>query len=281
MAFEGAVPDWYTKYVWSSCNILPEMANPFVGFNKKKTDAVARQLQVFLEKPLLEKVILHTQNICDALKEQCERNVWKNKDEYLKRLMSDIYQYLWKDGAKHDLLNRLRQKPIVYLPSENKFVTCGVLVIHLEEGQEIKPYLYSAPLEFGGNFELFEKLGTEKRPTCATYARVLERITQDVRDQELHPNERQSVLKAIHGLFLHLKCTTDDTDVCLQVPILYLPTEDYKLMDSTKMIYSNNNLFYEAIGKDAGLPYFVGFQSLKLFYFERDIEKLPVKYRPH
>ncbi|XP_033730900.1 sacsin-like, partial [Pecten maximus] len=279
MAFEGAVPERYCTFVWSSCNILPRKAIPPSYYDKKKSDAVATQLRACLGKPPLGKVIQHTQNICDALKEQCEKKRWQKNDRYLQNLMSDIYKYLWDNGAKQIIVcERLRQKPLVYLPSENKFVTCGNLVIHLEEFGEIKPYLYSAPVVFGSNFELFQMLGTQERSTCATYARVLEQIAQDVKDEELHPNERLSVIFAVSGLFSHLKRTNTENHAGLEVAILYLPTEEYKMVGSTQMIYSNNGVFHDAIGKKAGLPYFVGFKYLKLPYYS--IETLPVKYRP-
>ncbi|XP_069137458.1 sacsin-like [Argopecten irradians] len=280
MAFEGAVPESYSNVIWSSCSILPEIADPFIGgFNRKKSDAVARQLQVCLKQPPLDKVIQHTQNVCDALKDQCEQHRWQKDDAYLESLMSDIYKYLWDHGAKESIvIERLRQKPLVYLPSENKFVKCGNLVIYLDDNGEIKPFLYPAPMVFGSNFALFKLLGTDERATCATYARVLEGITQEVKDVELHANERLSAQKAIDGLFSRLR--NMETEICLQVQILYLPTKENKMVNSTQMIYSDNDKLYDAIGKEAGLPYFVGFKSLDLRYFDFDIEKLPDKYRP-
>ncbi|XP_033730243.1 LOW QUALITY PROTEIN: sacsin-like [Pecten maximus] len=89
MSFEGAVLKRHTYLVWSSCNILPDIADPFIHYGKKNPDAAARQLKVFSEKPPFEKVIQHTQNICDALKEQCEKNHWRKEGIYLESLMCE------------------------------------------------------------------------------------------------------------------------------------------------------------------------------------------------
>ncbi|XP_069136653.1 sacsin-like [Argopecten irradians] len=279
MAFEGAVQEEYTQLIWSSCNILPENANPFICLNKKKSDVIARKLQMCLGNPPIEKVIQHTQNICDSLKEQCETKCLQR--EYLENLMSDIYKHLWDHGAKHDILfERLHQQPLVYLSSENKFVACGNLVIDLEDFEEIKPYLYTAPTAFDEHFELLKLLGAEVKVTYETFAKVLEQIKQDVKEEELHPNERQCVTKAIEGLFTCLKTTDTENAKSSQVNTLYLPTEENKLMDSTQMIYVDDPTIYKAIGKETGFPYFVGFRPLKLMFTAFDISKLPTRFRP-
>lgn len=285
ICFMGSVFPDYQEVTWTTCNILPYYAMPFnYGFrNPHDRDIVMEQLGI-LKKPDFQVMLQHVQNICDNLQEKCQENSENFDRSELFALMDTVYAYLQKNVIKNEIMkHRLRQKPVVFLPEQMRFITCDRIVIKLDEEYTLKPYLYAAPEEFGKYFRLFEVLGSTRKLCSDNYAKVLHYLHIDVGSDELEPNELKIVRTSVHQMFRLLSSVGEEmADDAITVDVLYLPNRERKLVDSSTLVYSDKQYLEQYLDQIENIHLFAGFPQLDIPFpiGSHLVSRLPARYRP-
>lgn len=233
ISFSGSVLAKHTKIVWTTAAILPNWANPrSYQFSmrvpedckcaKDVCDAILFQLQVLTD-PTENLVISHCQNVSCRLAK--DNDVATRPDEWQIRtrtsVMTNIYKFLQGKVLSSSIAKeQLEHTPCLVVEKGRRFVYAKQVVIELYESLEIKPFLYKMPAELSEFTQLFKYLGCFPSVTPLHYAMVLEMLHGRCKAKELHPNEVDSALKAVKGLFGTMQ---DDPNVRLDISTLYLP----------------------------------------------------------
>ncbi|KAL9954190.1 hypothetical protein ACROYT_G041693 [Oculina patagonica] len=87
------------------------------------------------------------------------------------------------------------------------FVRGDQLAFDLEE--ELPPYLYKVPREYGLFEHLFKRLGAMEKATPIQFAKLLSRLKESCKDKKMHANELNVAKHAVFGLFYTLKAIQD------------------------------------------------------------------------
>ena len=138
-----------------------------------------------------------------------------------KLVMRKIYKFLQeKVSSSSDVKERLQNAPCIVVEQGIRFVQAKKVVLELLEKDEITPFLYRLPLEFGEFHKLFHHLGCSKSVKASHYAMVLEMLHEQCQENKLHPNEIKRSFQAVRGLFDRLQ---QDPKEDIGLPNLYLP----------------------------------------------------------
>ena len=231
ISFKGSVLAKHTKIVWTTAAVLPNWANPrsyqFAirvpkGWKcaNDVCNAILFQLQALAD-PTEDLVIFHCQNVSCRLAKYNDMATRPDKCLIRKSVMTNIYRFLQGKALSSSIAKeRLEHTPCLLVEKGGCFVYAKQVVIELYESLEIKPYLYKMPAELSEFTELFKYLGCFPSATPFHYAMVLEMLHGRCKAKELHPNEVDSALKAVKGLFETMQ---DDPNTGLNLSSLYLP----------------------------------------------------------
>ncbi|KAK3090204.1 hypothetical protein FSP39_010025 [Pinctada imbricata] len=277
ISFEDAVPEIWKDLVWTSSCMLPRHA-----YLDDKGERLYDRVEWLANKPQAIKVVRNLQNISDAAKQIMANSP---KDLFIcsiEGIFTSHYDFLKNYCLAEDVITDLTEKPIVFLKEEKNCVMCKQIVYSLEEKKTIKPYLYSAPLDYGHYNSLFEILGACKKVTASHYAQVLHDLYLDTLDEHgdadvLDPNERRKFLfQAVFGLF-----TTPSLSE-IRVPELYLPDRLFALQKSRNLIASDSAEFEERMEVKQGKCFFLGFHALHLMGLDEVtlLKQLPENFQP-
>ncbi|XP_020614896.1 sacsin-like isoform X2 [Orbicella faveolata] len=231
IAFKGAVFKDYEDIVWTKAHLLPVWANPRSRKNEfdcpdgvdieKYCNSFLAKLQI-AEKPSVNLVVSHCQTICLHYERKYNmRNAPAEQCSALIRVMESIYAFLQENATADNEVKRLLETTRCILVEQgSKFIPPSQAVLELYEGNEIKPYLYRIPPEFGKLHGFFEYLGCSKTVRATHYAMVLEKMEESCPNAKLHPDEVRKCSKAVRGFFAKLE---DDPDDASTISNLYLP----------------------------------------------------------
>ena len=227
-AFKEAVPTEHAEIVWTKAHLLPRWANPRCRLYElnsppcaskaKYCDSFVAQLQI-LEKPSVDLVVGHCQNIClylannsVELTERCHT---------IMAVMERIYTFLLKKPIVNtDAKKILENVPCILVEHGKKLILPCQAVLELYEHLEIRPFLYGIPKEFGKFHPLFANIGCSKCVTIFHYAMVLDMLQKKCQKSKLHPNEVRMCVNAAKGFFERLEENTKEVESLLS---LYLP----------------------------------------------------------
>lgn len=259
-SFSKSYPEELASLVWTSACLLPYYALPYEESLKKHLN-ISRS-------PSENIVFKHITNICTEIKEKLK----SGKRVY--EVMTHVYRYLEK--ASDTLLVRIvdHKIPIIHIPDQKTCVTTNRVILSLED--DLPPYLYKAPTQYGPYFLLFEKLGVQAKATGDTYAKTLNMIGMESQNSVLTPEEFRCVKTALFGM---LKCrwTLKKLNVCE----LYLPTKDGMLEISSCMYVADNQEFEKALRSTLDKPLFMGFETLKITVTDAEfVQLLPERLQP-
>lgn len=286
MQFSGSVSCRYEELSWTSLPLLPSEADPqSYHFGMKQA---ARNRNEYLlgihSTPRLEDVILHSQNLCDSLKDMLRDTERKAEiSQWLPSFMRNLYRFLLTNGISTDIARtRLYHTPIIFIPDQMIIVPAHRTVMTILPEQEIIPYLVKAPPKYGEFSDLFTYLGAAERPSYLLYVKVLkeikDRIGESILDDE-YMSEWLTITAAIDNIFKSLKADSrvqvsqDDTS-------LYLPSRDRKLLISSHIVISNHPCRERRLKNVDSIQYFLGFRELQLEHTTYDIDMVPVPHRP-
>ncbi|KAL5004239.1 hypothetical protein ScPMuIL_017695 [Solemya velum] len=279
IAFSGSVKKKFEKLVWTTCCIVLPECDPSYRIRSKYLPKVQEKLGI-LDEPCLDSVISHIQNVCDELKTLLDNHT--RTTPKLGDILECFYEHLQTNlgGARDLIRRRLQHTPIIFVPDDDCLLPAHQAVQHLTAGQEIKPYLFKAPDQYGKYFQLFECLGTEKDATANHFATVLSVLHQETSGDILGPNELVCMQTAVKNLFKTLDITKLKSQ--LVVDKLFLPSEEGKLVLSTELIFADNTDFKSRISSQEELIYFADFKKLEIDISDpvTEITKIPKDHRP-
>ncbi|KAJ7380148.1 hypothetical protein OS493_010859 [Desmophyllum pertusum] len=278
IAFKGSVLLEHTKMVWTTAALLPDWANARkyqyqvrapADWERSETDycnAILSRLQV-LTVPTVDLVTSHCQNVSwqlatgndshVALRQQCKRV----------SVMKHIYRFLQANAVSSTVAKeRLEHTPCVLVENGQRFVFAKQVVIELYASLEIKPFLYRMPAELSEFATLFRYLGCSPSVTPSHYAMVLDMLHGQCKTNRLHPNEVDSALGAVKGLFETLQ---DTSEAKQDLSTLYLPATcpfsssrfddtvmPIVLTNATELIFDDAPHYHDRI-QDFDLPFVV------------------------
>ncbi|XP_015770810.1 PREDICTED: sacsin-like [Acropora digitifera] len=135
------------------------------------------------------------------------------------------------------------------------FVRCDQLAYKLEE--ELPPYLYRVPREYGAFQHLFKRLGAMEAATPEQFAKLLSRLKKSCAEEKMHPNELTAAKHAVYGLFYSLHAlnnrrhdpeTNRKENPLAQFIALYLPSMQSYLLDSRELVLHDCTQYIGRLG---------------------------------
>eukprot|EP00112_Aurelia_sp_Birch-Aquarium-sp1_P008740 Seg1971.4 transcript_id=Seg1971.4/GoldUCD/mRNA.D3Y31 product=Sacsin protein_id=Seg1971.4/GoldUCD/D3Y31 len=128
------------------------------------------------------------------------------------------------------------QFPSILVP---KRILCIPKKVTLEQNFNWSPYLFSAPVEYGQFFKLFERIGVSKKPTLEQFVHVLSQMHTACKHAPLDPNEANFAVDAVLGISKLLE-TSNYPD---SLQDIFLPgcTGQH---DQTVRLYNSRELMY-------------------------------------
>ena len=207
-------------------------------------------------------------NLTTTLSSSTEKELPNSQGKLLEEITMEIYGFLmqackcsskrWRGGCTdccREIEQRLRNCACILIEHGHVFVQAKQLVFDLHD--EIAPYLYKVPREYGAYDHLLKKLGASEVPQPRQYAFVLHKIRNLCEDNKMEPNSEEKAKSAVFGLFLslwnllengqskHTEMNPIDGDQLLNhvreslstVETLYLPNVDSCLKRSTELVH--------------------------------------------
>ena len=229
--FSGAVSTDYEEVVWTQADLLPRWADPRLRRYElgrpprvsidKYCDRFLSQLQI-VTKPSVDLVVRHCEVICRHLENRHKGGFYLSAHRVeIMNVMEHIYRFLQENAmANKEAKIVLEGTPCILVENGTKFTKPSQAVLELYEQEEIKPFLYRVPPEFGKFQTLFQNLGCCKSVKCTHYAMVLDMLRKTCHDAKLHPNELIMCSKAVNGFFERLQEDSEDASTLSK---LYLP----------------------------------------------------------
>ena len=296
VCFQNSISSTFCEQVWTRLTLLPKCSS------RKKTRLTLlpkcssrkklKQLLSIHHEPPIHSVIKHCQNVCDSLFQIFNNKTKTQISEYgwIESLMENLYDYLSKNKkglASNQVKEKLYHTPVVYNPELQVFVPAHQVVENLLPNQEIQPYLLKAPVRYGKFFSLFLYLGAEMWPSVIHYIKVLAKVKEEVKDNELNDeylSEWDVIRKALENLVLCLKDSeSNESQIVPEATVLYLPTRRKYMSDASRVIISDNYQFTKRLSEVDDLSYFIGFQAMNLknlLYSENCFRHLPKSLQP-
>ncbi len=278
VAFKDSVSKDHEKLIWTQASVLPGWADPMKQYELTQEEKLELMECLQVRKiPPAELVVLHLKNLIEKFsmdtgplegyKARARMDVFKEIYRYL--------QQLEDDHARETLENTA----CVAVENCRSFVKPKYTVLNLYQTEEIKPFMYKVPLEFGEFEALFSCLGSTSSATFDQYASVLTRIADITSPERLTPNELKTVYKAVKGLFAGIEKDASKTDI--STAVLYLPSESARLIDSTKLVFNDMPSFYDRV-KNLGLQFLVDLKECGIKYrnLEDMLNQLPQRLCP-
>ncbi|KAJ7380186.1 hypothetical protein OS493_010897 [Desmophyllum pertusum] len=276
IAFKGSVLSQHTKIAWTTAALLPDWANARnyqyqvnapLGWKRAidYCNAILDHLEVRTV-PTVNLVTFHCQNVSCQLAKENGSDVTPRRQSTRVSVMTNIYRFLEEKAVSSTAAKeRLEHTPCVLVENGQRFVFTRQVVIELYKDLEIKPFLYGMPAELSEFATLFKYLGCSPSVTPSHYAMVLDMLHGQCKTNRLHPNEVDSALGAVKGLFETLQ---DTSEAKQDLSTLYLPaTSPFSssfdgivppvvLTKATKLIFDDAPHYHGRV-KDFDLPFVV------------------------
>ena len=250
------------RLVWTSASLLPSWAIPELDWYPELA-----KLKV-LSKPSLDQVTESVKTISMNFSKSADRERPEPTRSLLSKVMISIYTFLTEmSGCSSNEVSDSCSKACVKIESflssiacalvedGRIFVRCDQLAYNLEE--ELPPYLYRVPREYGPFEHLFKRLGAMETATPEQFAKLLSRLKESCGEEKMLANELTSAKHAVYGLFssLHaLKNRRDDPETnreenpLTQFVSLYLPSRQGYLLHSRELVLHDCPQYFSLLG---------------------------------
>ena len=246
--FMNSTPQAFERLVWTTACLLPSWAVP------DNTSLKLSKLKV-CQKPTLDQVVDNVVNLSRSLAEREDREQAEPRRRLLSQVMVEVYTLLTKlsnceandSSESHTpacvtITERLFSSPCILVEGGRVFVRCDQLAYYLDE--ELPPYLYRVPREYGAFEHLFKRLGAMEKATPVQFAKLLNRLKESCGEEKMHANEIIIAKHALFGLFSTLWASQEkhkEEKRCPDNPLsaiktLYLPSRQQKLQRSTDLV---------------------------------------------
>ena len=194
-------------------------------------------------------------NLSRSLSEREDREQPEPRRRLLSQVMIEVYKFLTElsncgtsdsseshTPACDTIGERLSCSPCILVESGRVFVRCDQLAYDLD--QELPPYLYRVPREYGAFEHLFKRLGAMEKATPAQFAQLLSRLKESCGEEKMLFNEMNAAKHAVFGLFTTLFASQKQhgsDERCPDNPLaaiktLYLPSKQQKLLKSVDLV---------------------------------------------
>jgi len=244
--FKDSIPHTQERLAWTTASLLYYWAIPNPELPKLSN------LQV-LKKPSLDQVIENIINLSQSVLKRVDREQPEPKRRLLSQIVTEVYKFLtYTSGCQNAdsfdscsqacnaISKRLSAIPCILVEGGRVFVRCDQLAFHLDE--ELPPYLYRVPREYGTFEHLFKRLGAMEEATPVQFAQLLSRLRDSCEDNKMHPNEMKVAKQAVFGLFStlhaiqHQKGDNQKGNPLGSVKTLYLPNRGQVLRRSSDLV---------------------------------------------
>ncbi len=247
MTFHNSVARDQEKLVWTCCSLLPDWADPCrqYGLDVEMQKNIEQKLNIQRQAPM-KKVVSHLETLSEHLSQSNNTGICR----IVKDVFKAIYHFLQEqvlaghDAEKEELKEKLKVMQCVLVDNCTTLVSPACTVLNLYDSDQIKPFLYKFPMEFGEFHRLFQQIGATDRPTPQQYGTTLEGFKRQIGENKMSPNEVAKVMLAMKGLLqVSESCRTQD----MNLHYLYLPSQDGHLVESTTLICNDAPSFYERV----------------------------------
>nr|KAG5705528.1 hypothetical protein BaRGS_009181 [Batillaria attramentaria] len=288
VSYAESCSERHVSLVWSSSCVVHQSADPTMLSNQedgRRLKEILNQLGWQKCAPQ-DKVIQHVHNVCKALTGTGgqERFAVLGADDsrlnLLLIVMGKLYEYLDK-YLEDEVLARLKELPLICDVRRRQMLMSSNVVIDLRPEEAIENFIFKAPQELGRCFSLFLKLGVTQNVTANHYARVLFQLGLAANHQSLHVEEMKIVKTAVEGLFRCLK-SKDVEQKSLTANILFLPSETLRLVESSKLVFKDDEKLGDRFRKlETGADFFIGFKKLEIRVSrpQDEVKLLPDQYQ--
>ncbi|XP_068729165.1 sacsin-like [Montipora capricornis] len=288
--FKDSVPHGYERLVWTSASLLPSWATP---------ESPKLAMLQFLKKPSLDQVVENIKNISRNVSKRADREQPEPKRRLLKQIMIEVYTFLTEmsNCPSNDSLESkqtcetiqslLSSVACILVEDGRIFVRCDQLAYRLEE--ELPPYLYRVPREYGQFEHLLKRLGAMENATPAQFAKLLSRLKESIGEEKMHVNELTAAKQAVYGLFYTLHALNDkakdEETSCEDNPLaefrtLYLPSREQRLHYSSELVLFHCPRYKYRIARNTYNFFDPLSKELTFATPEQLVDLLPVHLRP-
>ena len=228
------------RLMWSSSVLIPAWAEPKGGNKHWLMESLGVS-----KTPTVDAVLDHLITLCKHL--DGEINSKSSQTELVFDVLRNIYNFLNGHKSEHEAMKE-RLDSIKFLALEDgvHFVHARQVAVDILPEDEIYPYLFKFPLDFGEYADLFVNLGVNKKATAEQYAQVLEEIHTEIEGEKMHPEEMHMAVKAFIGL---VEKTTEEPECLARCLQIFLPSRDKRLLRSNELIFNNDILLESRLCK--------------------------------
>ena len=248
ISFKDSVLSEHAETVWTTAHLIPQWADPRSLFAVRVPSGSLLSHLSVLSQPTTDLVTSHCLKISHHLVKQNDTKVSEDRSVVRRSVMKNIYRFLQENcSTGSNVKESLHNAPCILVEEGTRYVQAQQVVLELYERDEISPFLYRAPPEFGEFHTFFEYLGSSKSVKSSHYAMVLEMLHDQCKENKLHPNEIQSSVRAVRGFF---GCLQQDSVEEVVLSKLYMPavclftgsasvTQPVTLHKSTDLIFDD------------------------------------------
>ena len=250
------------KLVWTSASLLRSWAIPELDCYPKLA------ILKVLFKPSLDQVTENVKRVSTNFSKSADRERPEPIRRLLSKVMINVYKFLTEmshcsrndafDSCSHECVkikSLLSSIPCALVEDGRIFVHFDQLVYNLEE--ELAPYLYRVPREYGAFEHLFKRLGAMETATPEQFAKLLSGVKELCGEEKMHANELPAAKRAVRGLFYSLHALKDrraDLEINRKehplaefIP-LYLPSRESHLLDSRELVLHDCTQYIGRLG---------------------------------
>ena len=250
------------RLVWTSAPLLPSWAIPDLNCSPKLA-----KLKV-LSKPSLDQVTENVKRISANVSKSADRERPEPTRRLLSKVMVHVYAFLTEmshcsgndasDSCSQECVkigSLLSSTACALVEDGRTFVRCDQLAYNLKE--DLPPYLYRVPREYGAFEHLFKRLGAMETATPEQFAKLLSRLRESCGEEKMHANELTAAKYAVYGLFCSLHAlnkqredpeTNRKENPLPQFTALYLPSMQGHLLDSRELVFHDCTQYIGRLG---------------------------------
>ncbi|XP_067026078.1 sacsin-like [Acropora muricata] len=283
------------RLVWTSASLLPSWAIPELHFYPKLA------ILKVLFKPSLDQVAENVKRVSTNVLKSADRERPEPTRRLLSKVMISIYTFLTEMShcSSKDAFDSCSQEcvkikgylssiPCALVEDGRIFVRCDQLAYNLE--QELAPYLYRVPREYGAFEHLFKRLGAMETATPEQFAKLLSRLKESCGKEKMLANELTAAKHAVYGLFYSFHAlnnrredpeTNSEEKPLTQLNSLYLPSRQGHLIDSRELVLHDCTQYIGRLGHNM-YKFLDGLHKydLKFATQEQLVDLLPNHLRP-
>jgi len=277
ISFKGSFSRKHSQIIWTCASILPQWADPF---DKPDGQKLAHILKVE-DIPPVDLVAKNFKTICEMW---CGRHVI-NRDD-LKKVCKSFYKFIQKEGLNNNqlkfALQDMKDIPSIAINDigdSKTFAKPHQASFDMWETDEIRPFFFKVPYDYGDFKPLFLALGVSESPTVDQYVQVLDEMHKLTKGQKLTPNQILLSYKAVKGLFLSLELRSE-SNIKTTFDSLSLLDENGCMCESTNLIFNDAPWLYDRV-RSHQLRFLVNLKECGLKDSpEKLLAQLPSKYQP-